>query len=136
MMTKEELTKLSDVELFAMVQKSLGHTGKDFGEHMDCDFSYSFLTKELKRRGWENGWHKLRDNGDVTPEESQTDVVRLAPVPLEKTTRKTFLVSTSVAERWNILATKLPYKTAATDAALNRFLDDYEAGHLKFELDV
>ena len=35
-----------------------GHTGKDFSESMDCDFSYTFRTTELQKRGYKNGWYK------------------------------------------------------------------------------
>ena len=60
-MTKEELQHKSDKELLALVEKSKGHTGNDFSEYMNCDFSYSFLTTTLKDRGYENGWHKTSE---------------------------------------------------------------------------
>ena len=60
-MTKEELQQKSDKELLALVEKSKGHTGNDFSEYMNCDFSYSFLTTTLKDRGYENGWHKTSE---------------------------------------------------------------------------
>ena len=48
-MTKEELQQKSDKELLALVEKSRGHTGNDFSEYMNCDFSYLFLHFQLLR---------------------------------------------------------------------------------------
>lgn len=58
MITKEQLQQMSDSELLDMVTNAKGHTGKDFGATFDCDFSYSFLTGELQKRGYENGFYK------------------------------------------------------------------------------
>lgn len=43
-MTKEEAQQKTDFELLQMIKDSKGHTGNDFSDYMNCDFSYSYLT--------------------------------------------------------------------------------------------
>lgn len=60
-MTKEEAQQKSDAELLQMIQQAQGHTGKDFSDYMNCDFSYTYLTGLIRDRGYENGWHKTSE---------------------------------------------------------------------------
>lgn len=129
--TKEELQQKSDRELLSLVENSKGHTGNDFGEYMNCDFSYSYLTTVLKDRGYENGWHKTSD----AP--STTKPVTIQMRKSEDTvSRQSYMIDKSVAEEWKQFNKNVPYKTVTLGYALRRFMDDYNFGRIKFEFEI
>jgi hypothetical protein len=131
-MTKEELQLKSDIELLALVEKSKGHTGNDFSEYMNCDFSYSFLTTTLKDRGYENGWHKTS--------EGNSPVIKPTAICMKKsdkeTTRKSFIIDEDVASEWKEFNKNVPFPSVTLGFALRRFMDDYKSGLIKFELEI
>ena len=131
-MTKEELQQKSDKELLALVEKSKGHTGNDFSEYMNCDFSYSFLTTTLKDRGYENGWHKTS--------EGNSPVIKPTAICMKKsvkdTTRKSFIIDEDVAAEWKEFNKNVPFPSVTLGFALRRFMDDYKSGLIKFELEI
>ena len=131
-MTKEELQQKSDKELLALVEKSKGHTGNDFSEYMNCDFSYSFLTTTLKDRGYENGWHKTS--------EGNSPVIKPTALCMKKsdkdTTRKSFIIDEDVASEWKEFNKNVPFPSVTLGCALRRFMDDYKSGLIKFELEI
>ena len=131
-MTKEELQQKSDKELLALVEKSKGHTGNDFSEYMNCDFSYSFLTTTLKDRGYENGWHKTS--------EGTFPVIKPTAICMKKsdkeTTRKSFIINEDVASEWKEFNKNVPFPSVTLGFALRRFMDDYKSGLIKFELEI
>lgn len=131
-MTKEELQQKSDKELLALVEKSKGHTGNDFSEYMNCDFSYSFLTTTLKDRGYENGWHKTS--------EGNSPVIKPTAICMKKsdkdTTRKSFIIDEDVASEWKEFNKNVPFPSVTLGCALRRFMDDYKSGLIKFELEI
>ena len=131
-MTKEELQQKSDKELLALVEKSKGHTGNDFSEYMNCDFSYSFLTTTLKDRGYENGWHKTS--------EGTSPVIKPTAICMKKsdkeTTRKSFIIDEDVASEWKEFNKNVPFPSVTLGCALRRFMDDYKSGLIKFELEI
>lgn len=131
-MTKEELQQNSDKELLALVEKSKGHTGNDFSEYMNCDFSYSFLTTTLKDRGYENGWHKTS--------EGNSPVIKPTAICMKKsdkdTTRKSFIIDEDVASEWKEFNKNVPFPSVTLGFALRRFMDDYKSGLIKFELEI
>ena len=131
-MTKEELQQKSDKELLALVEKSKGHTGNDFSEYMNCDFSYSFLTTTLKDRGYENGWHKTS--------EGTSPVIKPTAICMKKsdkeTTRKSFIIDEDVASEWKEFNKNVPFPSVTLRCALRRFMDDYKSGLIKFELEI
>ena len=131
-MTKEELQQKSDKELLALVEKSKGHTGNDFSEYMNCDFSYSFLTTTLKDRGYENGWHKTS--------EGTSPVIKPTAICMKKsdkeTTRKSFIIDEDVASEWKEFNKNVPFPSVTLGFALRRFMDDYKSGLIKFELEI
>ena len=130
-MTKEELQQKSDRELLSLVESSKGHTGNDFGEYMNCDFSYSYLTTVLKDRGYENGWHKTSD----AP--STTKPVTIQMRKSEDTvSRQSYMIDKSVAEEWKQFNKNVPYKTVTLGYALRRFMDDYNSGRIKSEFEI
>ena len=131
-MTKEELQQKSDKELLALVEKSKGHTGNDFSEYMNCDFSYSFLTTTLKDRGYENGWHKTS--------EGTSPVIKPTAICMKKsdkkTTRKSFIIDEDVASEWKEFNKNVPFPSVTLGFALRRFMDDYRSGRITFELEI
>ena len=131
-MTKEELQQKSDKELLALVEKSKGHTGNDFSEYMNCDFSYSFLTTTLKDRGYENGWHKTS--------EGTSPVIKPTAICMKKsdkkTTRKSFIIDEDVASEWKEFNKNVPFPSVTLGCALRRFMEDYRSGRITFELEI
>lgn len=132
LITKDECRNMSDSELLHMVNNATGHTGKDFAEYMNCDFSYSFLTSELQKRGYINDWHKVtnedNNNKDITyinMKKSKNEAVRQA-----------FLIDKDVNDKWKQFNKNIPYKTVTINNALSRFMDDYKKGLIKFTIDV
>lgn len=131
-MTKEECQQKSDVELLLMVQQAQGHTGEDFSDHMKCDFSYSYLTNVLKKRGYQNGWYK--PTGDAAAPSKPT-VIKMKKSE-DVTTRRTYMLGQSVAEEWRLFNQNVPYPTVTLEHAMRRFIADYKAGLIKFELEI
>jgi len=131
-MSKEELQQKSDRELLSLVEKSKGHTGNDFGEYMNCDFSYSYLTTVLKDRGYENGWHKTSD--------APTATIKPVTIQMRKSddtvSRQSYMIDKSVAYEWKQFNKNVPYKTVTLGYALRRFMDDYNSGRIKFEFEI
>ena len=129
--TKEVCQSMNDSELLNLVNKATGHTGKDFGEFMNCDFSYSFLTTELKNRGYINGWYNL---SQITPPQKEA-IIKMRKSD-EETTRQSYMVDTSIAAEWKEFNKHVPYKTVTIGWAMKRFMDDYNSGRIKFELEL
>ena len=130
--TKEEAQQKSDAELLQMIQRAQGHTGKDFQEYMNCDFSYTYLTGLIKERGYENGWHKTSEGTSPT----QKPVVIQMKKSDEDAVRQSYMVDKSVAEEWKLFNKNVPYKTVTLGCALRRFMDDVKSGRIKFELEI
>ena len=131
-MTKEEVQEKSDEELLQMIQKAPGHTGKDFSDYMNCDFSYTYLTGLLRDRGYENGWHKTSEG--VSPITKPT-VIQMKKSE-EESVRQSYMIDKPTAEKWKKFNQHVPYKTVTLGWALRRFMDDYESGRIKFELEL
>ena len=130
-MTKEQLQQKPDSELLAMVTKAAGHTGKDFKEYVRCDFSYSFLTTELRNRGYANGWYKTNGAEAKTSQKPETIILQK---PETEGKRLTLTVSDKTAEAWRQLTAPVSYKQVAADAALNRFITDVRSGKIEFKV--
>ena len=132
LITKDECRNMSDSDLLHMVNNATGHTGKDFGEYMNCDFSYSFLTGELQKRGYINDWHKVtnddNDNKDITYINMQKSK--------NETVRQAFLIDKEINDKWKQFNQNIPYKTVTINNALSRFMDDYKKGLIIFTIDV
>ena len=131
-MTKEEAQQKSDAELLQMIQQAQGHTGKDFSDYMNCDFSYTYLTGLIRDRGYENGWHKTS--------EGSSPVVKPTAICMKKsvndTTRKSFIIDEDIAAEWKEFNKNVPFPSVTLGFALRRFMDDYKSGLIKFELEI
>ena len=131
-MSKVEAQQLSDCELLALIDKSTGHTGTDFSNYLNCDFSYTYLTGLIKSRGYENGWHKT----DGVSSSSQKPVHIQMKKTEEEVCRQSYMISKSVASEWKTFNQHVPYKTVTLDWALRRFIDDYKSGLIDFQLKI
>ena len=131
-LTKEQCKQLSDAEILNLVQKAQGHTGKDFSDYLNCDFSYSYLTGLLRDRGYENGWHKVT-NEPATAQKSTVIQMKKSDQP---TTRQTFVIDKSVANEWKEFNQNVPFKSVTISFALRRFIEEYKSGRIKFELEI
>ena len=131
-MTKEEAQRKSDAELLQMIQQAQGHTGKDFSDYMNCDFSYTYLTGLIRDRGYENGWHKTS--------EGSSPVVKPTVIRMKKsdegTTRKSFIIDEDVAAEWKDFNKNVPFPSVTLGCALRRFMEDYRSGRITFELEI
>lgn len=130
--TKEDAQSLSDSELLHMIQKAQGHTGKDFSDYMNCDFSYSYLTSLIRDRGYENGWHKTSEGSSPI---LKPTVIRMKKSE-EGTTRKSFIIEEAIAEEWKSFNRNVPFPSVTLGCALRRFMADYNSGRIKFELEI
>ena len=131
-MTKEELQQKSDAELLEMIKKAKGHTGNDFSDFMNCDFSYSYLTTVLGDRGYENGWHKTSDGNAGKPKPTIIQMKKSDAM----CHRQSFMIEDSIAADWKEFNSHVPYKTVTLGYALSRFMNDYKNGLIKFELEL
>ena len=131
-MTKDEAQQKSDAELLQMIDRSKGHTGNDFQDYMNCDFSYTYLTGLIRDRGYENGWHKTS--------EGSTPVVKPTVIRMKKsdegTTRKSFIIDEDVAAEWKEFNKNVPFPSVTLGCALRRFMEDYRSGRISFELEI
>ena len=131
-MTKEEAQQKSDSELLQMIDRAKGHTGNDFQDYMNCGFSYTYLTSLIRDRGYENGWHKTSEGSSPVMKPS---VIRMKKSD-EGTTRKSFIIDEDVAAEWKAFNKNVPFPSVTLGCALRRFMDDYNSGRIKFELEI
>ena len=131
-MTKEEAQQKSDAELLQMIQQAQGHTGKDFSDYMNCDFSYTYLTGLIRDRGYENGWHKTSEGSSPVV---KSTVIRMKKSD-EGTTRKSFIIEEDVASEWKEFNKNVPFPSVTLGCALRRFMEDYRSGRISFELEI
>ena len=54
----------------------------------------------------------------------------------EDTTRKSFIIETGIAEEWKSFNKNVPFPSVTLGSALRRFMDDYNSGRIKFELEI
>ncbi|MCR4814454.1 MAG: hypothetical protein K5879_06475 [Lachnospiraceae bacterium] len=129
-MTKADLLQKTDEELLQMIAVASGHTGKDFRDYMNCDFSYNVLTSHLKERGYEMGWHKSDRNSSTKP------VVIQMKKSDEAMIRQSYMLEKSIADEWKSFNKNVPYKSVTLGYALRRFMSDVQSGRIIFELQL
>lgn len=141
MLSKKDVISMSNEQVLALVDKAKGHTGDDFKQHMDCDFTYSYLTSELKRRGYVfySCWY-LEGEIPATPGKQQKydkadipDIVYLGEkIPKENRIKTTVEMKKETWDRWKEMTETLSNKMVVLDAALMRFMDDFDQGNIEF----
>ncbi len=130
-MSLDEARALSDAELLVLINKAQGHSD-GFSDFMQCDFSYSSLNKLLKDRGFVNGWHKVSEG---TAPIVKPDVIKLTKSE-STTTRKSYVIPDDVAAKWKMFNKDIPCPSVTLAAAMERFMADYKAGKIKFEIGI
>lgn len=125
--TKDELQTMTDDQLLDMADRAKGHT-KDFQDYMTCDFSYSFLTDTLQKRGYVNGWYKPATVSRI--ECAETVILRSQ----EPGKRLTLTVDPAVAEEWHEVASSVRHQQALATVALSRLIRAAKDGKIKFEI--
>lgn len=133
-MTLEEAQQKSDAELLKIISNAQGHTEKDFSDYMNCAFSYSSLTKILRERGYEKTWHKTSEGS--SPMAQSPTVILMKQPKAKSTTRKSFIIDNDVAEDWKTFNVNVPFPSVTIGYALRRFMNDYNSGLIKFELEI
>ncbi len=131
LLTKEDLPNISDEELIRMSEQAKGHTGKDFKKFMNCDFSYSVLIAEMKRRGMVNGWHIPGSTPSAKPER----ITAKKDKTIEYT-RITLTVDKQTAADWRAFTENMAFNSVVTSCALQRLMRDVKSGHVTFVLSV
>ena len=121
MKTIEELKQASDDEILKMYDDAQVHT-TDFQKQFSTNFSYASLISEIKNRGFVNGWYKPVDVKDVyVPLTKETGRLNLGMTPDTKTRYEKFLGDKD-------------YNYMYTSAALNMFMDAYNAGEININI--
>ena len=128
MISKEEVKSFSDEKLKEMHKKAQGHT-TDFKEYLNCDFSYSFFSNVLKQRGLP---HRLRNANNEVSRTDTPDIITLNKSEYS-TIRKSYTVSSKTAEEWKKFSKDIPNPSVLLSAAMERLMNDYKAGKVKFE---
>lgn len=159
-MKLDDMKKMTDEELVAFVDRAKGHTGSDFQEHMQANFSYSSVSAELTKRGFiANVWVKkdIADNQFTIMDE--TDQLRKENAELKKKAENTVTVPAGndgiepdvlmiqqekgpfsaeirgkvdpdVAEQWKEFNCNFRNHSIFLNVALRRFLEDIRSGRL------
>jgi hypothetical protein len=99
---------------------------------MNCDFSYTYLTGQIRDRGYENGWHKTSEGSSPV---MKPTVIRMKKTE-DGTTRKSFIIDKDVAEEWKSFNKNVPFPSVTLGCALRRFMEDYHSGRITFELEI
>lgn len=128
MISKEEVKSFSDEKLKEMQKKAQGHT-TDFKEYLNCDFSYSFFSNVLKQRGLP---HRLRNANNEVSRTDTPDIITLNKSEYS-TIRKSYTISSSTADEWRNFCKNVPNPSILLSAAMERFMDDYKTGKIRFE---
>ena len=131
-MTKEEAQQKTDAELLQMIHQAQGHTGKEFSDYMNCNFSYTYLTGLIRDRGYENGWHNTSEGSSPV---MKPTVIRMKKSE-DGTTRKSFIIDEDVAKEWKSFNKNVPFPSVTLGCALRRFMEDYHSGRITFELEI
>lgn len=126
MMTKEELIASDDSVLLDLIDRAKGNTGKDFSTAMKCDFSYSFVTTELQRRGYKNGWYK-----ENAIEEDKARFVNIEPDV--KIIRRSYTIPEEIAKEWSEYTKNMPTKEIILGMALKDFMEKHKNKWFEFK---
>ena len=131
MISKEDVEKYTNEQLSKWFNETKGHTN-DFSEYFHCDFSYTYFTNLLKKRGLKHSWR------NVNNEVSQTDTPDIITLNKSEysTIRKSYTVSSSTADEWRNFCKNVPNPSILLSAAMERFMADYRAGKIKFEIGI
>ena len=122
--TISELRNASDREVLACIAevKANGVKTNDFQNYFKTDYSYSTLTGELSNRGYSQHWVK--------------DSPKFVKVKMEKTARMNLNMTKECREKYEAFLTDKAYNFIHTSAALMSYIEDYESGKVKTQVEV
>ena len=119
-----ELRNASDPEVLACIAevKANGVKTNDFQNYFKTDYSYSTLTGELSNRGYSQRWVK--------------DKPKVVRVKMEKTARMNLNMTKECREKYEAFLADKSYNFIHTSAALMSYIEDYESGKVKAQVEV
>ena len=123
--TISELRNASDHEVLACIAevKANGVQTSDFQNFFKTEYSYSTLTKELSNRGYSQRWVK-------------DDAPKFVKVKMEKTARMNLNMTKECREKYEAFLADKSYNFIHTSAALMSYIEDYESGKVKTQVEV
>lgn len=123
--TLSELRNASDREVLACIAelKANGVQTNDFQNFFKTEYSYSTLTKELSNRGYSQRWVK-------------DDAPKFVKVKMEKTARMNLNMTKECREKYEAFLADKSYNFIHTSAALMSYIEDYESGKVKTQVEV
>lgn len=123
--TLSELRNASDREVLACIAelKANGVQTSDFQNFFKTEYSYSTLTKELSNRGYSQRWVK-------------DDAPKFVKVKMEKTARMNLNMTQECREKYEAFLADKSYNFIHTSAALMSYIEDYESGNVKTQVEV
>lgn len=123
--TISELRNASDREVLACIAevKANGVQTSDFQNFFKTEYSYSTLTKELSNRGYSQRWVK-------------DDAPKFVKVKMEKTARMNLNMTQECREKYEAFLADKSYNFIHTSAALMSYIEDYESGKVKTQVEL
>lgn len=123
--TISELRNATDHEVLACIAevKANGVQTNDFQNHFKTEYSYSTLTKELNNRGYSQRWVK-------------DDAPKFVKVKMEKTARMNLNMTQECREKYEAFLADKSYNFIHTSAALMSYIEDYESGKVKTQVEI
>ena len=123
--TISELRNASDREVLACIAeiKANGVQTSDFQNFFKTEYSYTTLTKELSNRGYSQRWVK-------------DDAPKFVKVKMEKTARMNLNMTKECREKYEAFLADKAYNFIHTSAALMSYIEDYESGKVKTQVEV
>ena len=122
--TLSELRNASDREVLACIAevKANGVQTSDFQNFFKTEYSYSSLTKELSNRGYSQRWVK--------------DAPKVMKIKMEKTARMNLNMTQECRERYEAFLADKSYNFIHTSTALMSYIEDYESGKVKTQIEI
>ena len=122
--TISELRNASDREVLACIAevKANGVKTNDFQNFFKTEYSYSSLTNELSNRGYSQRWVK--------------DKPKVVNVKMGKTARMNLNMTQECREKYEAFLADKTYNFIHTSTALMSYIEDYENGKVKMQIEI
>ena len=122
--TLSELRNASDREVLACIAevKANGVQTSDFQNFFKTENSYSSCKKELSNRGYSQRWVK--------------DSPKVVSVKMGKTARMNLNMTQECRERYEAFLADKSYNFIHTSTALMSYIEDYESGKVKTQIEI
>lgn len=119
-----ELRNASDPEVLACIAevKANGVKTNDFQNYFKTEYSYSLLTGELSNRGYFQQWVKNKP--------------KVVSVKMEKTARMNLNMTQECREKYEAFLADKTYNFIHTSTALMSYIEDYENGKVKTQIEI